>query len=62
MFSALELPLGTSGFLCNLRGTAVDLITNALPVLVFLYCILALFCPEIAAVSVDNGFFVGQQL
>ena len=61
MFSSFELTLGTSGFLRNLRGTAVNFITNTFSVRISLHCIFALFCTKIAAGAVDNGFLAGQQ-
>ena len=61
MFSPFELPLRTSRFLGNLRGATIDLIANPFSVCVLFYSVLTLFCPKIAAVSIDNGFLACQQ-
>ncbi len=61
MFSPFELPLRTSRFLGNLRGATIDLIANPFSVCILFYSVLTLFCPKIAAISIDNGFLACQQ-
>ena len=61
MFSPFELPLRTSRFLGNPRGTTIDLIANPFSVCVLFYSALTLFCSKIAAVPIDNGFLACQQ-
>lgn len=61
MFPAFDLSLRPDAAVFRLRRAAVDFVFDVLALAISRNGVLALFSAEIAAVSVDGGFFAGEQ-